>query len=197
MRISLHQEDILRYLAEYPGASIKDMSLHLKRTEEDVHYHLKKLIEKGEITSEVSLKTRQGRGRPSTQYRLSMDQQPNNYRYLCNKLLDILNPTNNDESIFIILASQMVSIKEIKPLSKKINSLVRQLNDINYAAYWQAQSDGPHLVFRNCPYRSILSQHPELCSLDRILIEMNIPSKTNILQTIRDLSNICEFQLSV
>jgi predicted ArsR family transcriptional regulator len=61
-------------------------------------------------------------------------------------------------------------------ITKRLREAIRLFNSWNYLARWEAHADSPHIIFGNCPYLSILPSHPELCYLDRYMIETLVGS---------------------
>jgi predicted ArsR family transcriptional regulator len=57
------------------------------------------------------------------------------------------------------------------PLAKRLTLAVEKLNDLHYAARWEAGAEGPRLLFGHCPYAAIIEKHPELCRMDAALVE--------------------------
>jgi predicted ArsR family transcriptional regulator len=55
--------------------------------------------------------------------------------------------------------------------ARRWNQVVNHLNQHNYRARWEAHATGPRILLRNCPYAALLTQHPEICQMDRFFLE--------------------------
>lgn len=42
---------------------------------------------------------------------------------------------------------------------------------MNYHARWEAGAEGPRVIFGHCPYAAIIARHPDLCRMDKALLE--------------------------
>ncbi len=42
---------------------------------------------------------------------------------------------------------------------------------MNYNARWEAHAEAPQVLLGHCPYRAIIQEHPELCKMDKYLLE--------------------------
>jgi predicted ArsR family transcriptional regulator len=45
------------------------------------------------------------------------------------------------------------------------------LNELNYHARWEAQKENPKIILGNCPYSTVIHDHPDICLIDKYLIE--------------------------
>jgi predicted ArsR family transcriptional regulator len=48
---------------------------------------------------------------------------------------------------------------------------MQRLNELNYQAHWEARADSPIIILGKCPYAPIIDQYPELCVMDKHLLE--------------------------
>ena len=51
-----------------------------------------------------------------------------------------------------------------------MKNVVEKLNLLKYEASWEASPSGPKIIFRNCPYAMIISEHPEICYIDAAML---------------------------
>ena len=56
-------------------------------------------------------------------------------------------------------------------LTQRLYRAIQKLNRRNYQARWEAHTTAPRLILGNCPYKTIIDQHPELCQLDAVILE--------------------------
>lgn len=171
---------ILDYLSEHPGATVRQLSRALRLTPADIRYHLSKLIQQ-DLVSIVQTKISGERGRPARIYTLNQQIKPNNILSLTQAALTILfgKSAADKNSILENLADQMMpyNTRISASLTQKIIHLIGRLNQSGYSARWEARSKGPCLIFSNCPYRPLLAQFPELCEMDRLILQNHLSAK--------------------
>jgi predicted ArsR family transcriptional regulator len=115
------------------------------------------------------------RGRPEQFYRLASRSLPNNFPSLCAALLDALLcplPFEAREPALRSLAGRLAgSFVSVASLTPRLNQAAAFLSQHGYRARWEAHASGPRILLRSCPYAEILPSHPELCLVDRFLLE--------------------------
>ena len=172
------QQAILDFLQKHPSVCAEDLSQTLLKTRANIQYHLKHLETAGLIEEVRPAAIIKSQGRPRKVYALSSRSRPTNFPHLADALLKVLIPFNiSPESIQPLLeeiARILLSTTPIQttlPLTKRLNQLAKELSAQGYQARWEARSTGPSVVFRNCPYYDLLSQHPELCQIDAAMLQ--------------------------
>jgi predicted ArsR family transcriptional regulator len=165
------QDQILAYLDRHPSAPADDIAQVLDVTKENIQYHLKKLLRDGIVTrTTLSAKDELLRGRPTYLYRLSDQSRPGNIPELADKLLEIVltanPPLSSQPAILEQLASRMFSFQAAANPTQNLRQSMQRLNQHHYQAAWEARASGPMVYFRNCPYASLVKDHPQLCQLD-------------------------------
>jgi predicted ArsR family transcriptional regulator len=165
------RELILDYLLKNHLASAAELSQMLHVTKADVRYHLKSLIEGGEIEKANFIQPK-WKGRPTRLYQLADQARPGNYRHLADALLTISEASDLTLSVINQLAAFMVQrIPSAKHRATQLNRLVSFFTDNAYDAVWEAYANGPRIIFRSCPFSAILPSHPQLCILDGLVID--------------------------
>ncbi len=162
---------ILDYLERRPSASADEISQVLSMTKENIQYHLKKMLQEGTIKrTTLSGGKESRRGRPTYLYRLSEQSSQGNIPGLADKLLELVlatTPPRPSQADFLAqLAAAMFPFQPAANQSQNLRQTIQRLNKQQYQAAWEAHASGPYVYFRNCPYASILKEHPELCLLD-------------------------------
>jgi len=56
-------------------------------------------------------------------------------------------------------------------LTQRLYRAIKRLSELNYNARWEAHPETPKIILGNCPYSSIIHNHPEICLIDKYLIE--------------------------
>ena len=178
------RERILIYLQEHRTATVVGLSRAWGLTRADIRYHLSGLVDERlvelvprDLTQPV------GRGRPVQQYRLSAQSSPGNLSALCSAALTLLLDSLPDEEKRAKL-EQLAEIMAGAPLTspqgiQRFNQVVARLNQHAYSARWEAHAGGPRILLRGCPYAAQLRNHPELCTMDRLIIQklLGLPVK--------------------
>jgi predicted ArsR family transcriptional regulator len=165
---------ILQYLNTHHQATAPELSRTFDLTQANIRHHLEILQQSGEI--EVIGQTQsQGRGRPSLVYMLTKTAQDNALDELASALLleRLSGKTARQRGrILSDTARQLAGITAdfSKSITIRLGQAVNRLNDLNYKSHWEAHADSPHVVLGRCPYAPILNRHPELCQMDRELI---------------------------
>jgi predicted ArsR family transcriptional regulator len=171
---------ILEHLSERPGATVRQLSRALRLTPADIRYHLSKLLQQ-DLVSVVQTKYPGERGRPARTYALNQLTKPNNILSLTQAALTILFGKAAAEKNLALenLADQMMPYHSTHSgsMTQIIIRLIGRLNQSGYSARWEARSKGPCIIFSNCPYRPLLSQFPELCEIDRLILQNHLSAR--------------------
>lgn len=174
------RERILAYMEEHHTASVQVLSRAWRLTPANIRYHLGTLLEEGMIEvvhPDPSLPAK--RGRPAQYYRLSTSAAADNFSALSAALLRVLlasTCTTETEQVLRAAAEQLAAEAQLElrpsaPPVQHLNRSVDFLSQHGYRARWEASPDGPRVLLRACPYAAILDQHPELCQIDKFLLE--------------------------
>ncbi len=113
---------------------------------------------------------------------MSLQAQPHNLDRLADILLAELMKTTPPEASRPLLAQTLAEqlIQKMSPLTalpgpnrltQRLTSVAQALDRFHYQARWEAHTGCPHFIFGQCPYRSIVDQHPVLCQMDALLLE--------------------------
>lgn len=172
---------ILDHLLSNQVASASDLSRALHLTRADIRYHLNLLLAQ-QLIEKVPPRSSTKKGRPTQLFRLALKSQLNNFANLAEALLS--SRAGLKEEILDPLVDYFVaSIPTAKQRTTQLNRLIAYLNQRGYQSRWEASSNGPRIIFRNCPYAAILSRHPELCQMDTGILSAYL--KLNFQQTAR------------
>lgn len=164
---------LLELLRSHPPITAIDLSRILQMTPANVRHHLAILREQGrvEVISERSIL---GRGRPRQLFRLTRTE--NNLDRLSDALLrQFLSPiapqTTQADWQKIAISIAGVEVRSSGKLPQRLLDTVQRLCNLNYHAKWEAHAQGPRIILGHCPYLPIIENHPELCQMDRLIIE--------------------------
>ncbi len=186
------RQRLFEYIQTHKVVTVKDLSRALRMTQANARHHLAILRDQG-VVELIGQRPSTGKGRPAQLYSLSEQSQQHNLDRLVSALLQELlysQPEDSQDLAMRNLAKRMlkeqpskdVSANPARPvnpnLTQRLYASVRQLNDFNYQARWEAHSEAPVLIFEHCPYATILTEHPEMCHFDALLIEEMLGKET-------------------
>jgi len=192
--------EIMNFIIKHPGATARQISLDLHLTPADVHYHLSKMLEQGQIQTTPPPKILPGVGRPAKGYVLSNQTPFNNTHILLKAVLEVCPQVLRPSQLPILAAALTVNFT--RPARSSIRALadeiVRFFSSMNYQPHWEASRSGPRIIFDHCPYAFLTSQLPQLCQLDAEMLTQLFGSEVSILQTCCSTTqpkNRCIFQV--
>lgn len=162
------RQKVLSHLRKTRAASAREIARALKMSAPNVRHHLSVLRSDGRVEF-VAVNNREGRGRPENLYSLSQAALGDNLSALASVLLTEAGKKLNVDAVagHILDPSQFTNL----PVTKKLVLLVEKLNEMHYQARWEAGAEGPRVIFGRCPYANIIANHPELCQMDRAVLE--------------------------
>ena len=169
--MQLTRQQIVDYLQANRMATAIEMSQALQVTAADIRHHLKLLADSG-LVKVVGVRPGHGPGRPKQLYTLTDHALKDNMDGLASALLQTLlaDTVYKGERLGEIASQLLGDYPSIGNIHARLNQAIEYLNKMQYQASWEASPNGPRLIFRNCPYASILDQHPELCRMDTELL---------------------------
>jgi len=178
------RDRILQTLLYQPRTSITELAKAVGINAISVRHHLANLEADGLVTAEEE---RHGVGRPRLVYNLTekgIEHFPTRYLRLTNRLLEQIKeslPKQTVDNLFSGMASDLASQYALKakslPLDKKLDTVKELLTQEGFSVEWEKQGDRYLIHEVSCPYYHIGQKHPEVCSVDQILIStiLSIP----------------------
>jgi len=166
---------IIDHLKERRLSSADEIAHAIQVTPANIRHHLAVLLDEG-VVQIAGERPADGRGRPTYLYSLTEELQSHNLDGLARALLqELLEALPEQERMLALgrVADRLVdrSTPPMGGLTQRLYAAIRQLNEIHYQARWEARADAPRLRLGHCPYAAILPEHPEMCQMDRMLIE--------------------------
>lgn len=153
------------YLSQMNVATVDQLSNALDLTKADIHYHIRQLLERNEISIEPILKRSTGAGRPARQYRLTESVPITTTRLIVTSLLTgyrELAPSAHQESLQVERIAQSFlsccpSIKNIilSP-AIKLNMIIKELSSLDIHLTWEAGKNGPVIRVLREPFSTLL-----------------------------------------
>lgn len=198
------RQKILNYIIEQQSVTAEELSRVFRVTPANIRHHLSVLADQGSVTV-AGYRPTSTRGRPAQIYCAILNNRQNNIEVLADVLLSELNKDPSDllcEQLISKLASKMTSRFQVESSNptRRLYSSIRILNQMNYRAHWEAHIENPHIIFDQCPYRSLIEHHPELCQLDKCILEVLLSAQVRQIEknslSLKGLPQ-CTFALSL
>jgi predicted ArsR family transcriptional regulator len=171
-------------------------------TPANARHHLAVLADQG-VIEVISERPTGGKGRPAQVFSPTSQTLGAGLEMLSSAALDLLErslPANGPNNALRLLARQLAGVENEKTISsdsplnpdeereasipipnltQRLYEAVGRLNELGYAARWEARSDAPRVILGYCPYAKILADHPELCQMDKFLLEARLKARVN------------------
>lgn len=180
------RQRLLDYLKTHRTATAEELGHALQVTAADARHHLGVLSAEGAVQA-VGERPGRGRGRPAQLYGLAKGRQGDSLDRLTHALLaEMLAETSSEMQNACLrrIADRLAGdTQSSSALTPRLLLAMRKLNELGYAARWEAHASAPQIILGNCPYATILNTHPELCQMDGFLLEKLIGAP--LLQTVR------------
>jgi predicted ArsR family transcriptional regulator len=168
------RQNILSYLEKHRQATAPELAQVLDLTSANIRHHLDILAQDGkvEVIGETPVG---GRGRPTMVYMVARTEQANALDTLSSLLLrhvlDNLSEKKQTARLSDLADRFAGNVVPGGSITIRLSTATRYLNDFHYKAHWEAHADAPYIFLGNCPFSQIITQHPELCQMDQLLIE--------------------------
>jgi predicted ArsR family transcriptional regulator len=196
--MSLSTSDfILAYLASHHQATATEIAEVLNITRADIRYHLQTLLKAGQVeVSGMSGSTRPGR--PSRVFRLPLSDHPKAVHALLAATLALVTTLPAQEQAFVLgkLAGDYFQLQDIANPSFAIRmaNWMSRLNDMGYQANWEIRAGSSQVIFRSCPFQTLIGRFPLLCTIDRLGLELVSKGRVETVSLRSELSNLpCVF----
>lgn len=191
---------ILQYLQRAGEATVKDLATLLGVSATAARDHLVHLQAEGLISVRTE---RHGPGRPRLVYTLSDEARsrfPKQYDRLITGLLrELIAQEGADkveqllERVSRRLADEYADRMAGTRVSERLDELRRLLEQRGVPA--EVAEDGDGIRLFACPFYDIAQDHPEVCSMERQMIEYALGEKLALESTIREGAHTCRFVL--
>jgi DeoR family transcriptional regulator, suf operon transcriptional repressor len=203
--MSSTRELVLRTLLTQPRCTVIELADKVGISPISVRHHIANLEAEGLITSEDE---RHGIGRPRQVFFLTetgVEKFPTRYVSLTVRLLEHLKETMPQAMINQLfaqmaqdLASELAEGTETKNLSmeERLDLMKVLLRREGFSIEWEQLEGGYQIHEATCPYYYIGQNHPEVCSVDQILISTVLSTPTEKTKCILNGDNNCTYVIS-
>ena len=171
------RDQILATLQRYPNSNVEELSRLLQLTRADVRYHINALLKARQVVQmqQFPKDGRLGRGRPAKSYQLSPDSRPDILTHLTDILLQMIQSNASADASLAELAQRLIPSRPLSAAEThatgRLNDAIQLINQHPYQARWEAHASGPQVFFHNCPFAAVIRKHPELCQMDRQILQ--------------------------
>lgn len=180
------RQKVLGTLLAHPRITINELAENVGINPISVRHHISALEAENLVDSEEE---RHGVGRPRRVYFLTeagVEKFPTRYVRLTLRLLEQLKetmPAPMVKTLFAQMAKGMAedysnSNMQSMPMEDRLNILQGLLRQEGFTIEWERQGDQYHIHETSCPYYHVGHDHPEVCSVDQILISsmLSVPA---------------------
>jgi DeoR family transcriptional regulator, suf operon transcriptional repressor len=180
------RERVLETLLTHLSCTINEIADAVEINPISVRHHITKLQADGLVDS---AEERHGVGRPRRIYYLSEEGRehfPSRYLRLTLRILEQLKETVPQpliNQLFTQIAEDLAAdhAPELEGLSieQRLNIVKKLLTNEGFTVDWERQGDYYQIRESNCPYFHVGQNHPEVCSVDQVLISslLSIPAE--------------------
>jgi len=175
MEITSRQK-IFDVIRKHQLVTVSEINHFLGMTPASIRHHIAVLKADG-LVEKIDSRKKIGRGRPETVFAVSSVFMEDGLETLIEGIFWVWFSNLSKEEFGIkiqaiakYLVGKGVNTTKIS-INKKLTMGVTHLNELHYKAQWEASHSGPLIKFGNCPYRKIINLHPELCLMDKYLVE--------------------------
>jgi len=194
------RDKILQTLLRKPRSTINDLADAVGINPISVRHHLTNLQMEGLVDTEEE---RHGVGRPRLMYMLTdegMEKFPTRYLRLTTRLLSQMKESMPGPVVSKLfgqiaedLASEYAMDMQGLSMEERLDFVKEMLAHEGFTVEWE-KKDGKYQIHEiSCPYYQIGITHPEVCTVDQILISKMLALPANKVQCILDGGARCTY----
>ena len=198
------RQKVLGNLLANPRITINELAEKVGINPISVRHHISALEAENLVDSEEE---RHGVGRPRRVYFLTeagVEKFPTRYVRLTLRLLNQLKetmPAHMVDSLFAQMAKDMAGDYssqnlENMPIEDRLNILQGLLRQEGFTIEWERKGDQYHIHETSCPYYHVGHDHPEVCSVDQILISSMLSVPASKTRCILNGDQLCTYVVS-
>ncbi|MCU0485294.1 MAG: winged helix-turn-helix transcriptional regulator [Anaerolineales bacterium] len=200
------REKVLKTLLNQPRRTINELAEEVGINPISVRHHIASLQAEGLVTSEEE---HHGVGRPRRVYFLTeagAEKFPSRYIRLTLRLLEQLKDTMPEtmvSELFTKIAQEMAEEYASDPalqnmnFQQRLNFAQELLKHEGFNIEWERTGDELVIHETSCPYYHVGQDHPEVCSLDQMLISSLLAVPAAKTRCILNGDNSCSYVISV
>jgi DeoR family suf operon transcriptional repressor len=200
--MSSTRERVLQTLLAHPRITVNELAEEVGINPISIRHHIASLEAEGLV---LSAEERHGVGRPRYVFFLTeagVEKFPTRYIRLTVRLLAQLKETMPPalvNQIFTQMAQELAkdfaktaSLEDL-PMEEKLDLMKKMLHQEGFDIEWERQGDQFQIVETSCPYYHVGQDHPEVCSVDQILISSVLSSSVEKVKCILNGDEFCTY----
>jgi DeoR family suf operon transcriptional repressor len=196
------RELVLKALHARQRATINELAEDVGINPISMRHHIARLEAEGLVNSEEE---RHGVGRPRLVYFLTeagFEKFPTRYVQLTLRLLEQLKETMPPamvNTLFIQIAQDLAGDIASQPdyenlsMEQRLNRMKEILTREGFTIDWEQQGDQYYISEIHCPYYHVGQNHPEICSMDQVLISTALSVPVEKIKCILNGDSICTY----
>lgn len=194
------RDRILQTLLRHPRSAINELAESVGINPISVRHHLTNLQVEGLVNADEE---RHGVGRPRLVYFLTEDGKekfPTRYLRLTTRLLAQMKerlPQAMVGELFTQVATTLAAEhqQQLKGLTveERLDALGDLLAEEGFVVEWERKGDEYHIHEITCPYLQIGQSHPEICTVDQVLISKMLAVPAEKIQCILSGATHCTY----
>lgn len=199
------REQILKTILNKPRCTINELAQYIGINPISIRHHITHLMVEGLVDA---VDERHGVGRPRRAYTLTeagLEHFPTRYIKLTSRLLKLLKENLSQDQVQELftqmaenLADEMSAERKLEGLSieDKLDVMGQFLRLEGFHISWEKIGDTYYIHESSCPYYHIGQNHPEVCSVDEIIISTLLSHSTSKTKCILNGDSTCTFEIS-
>lgn len=194
------RDRILQTLLRHPRSAINELAEAVGINPISVRHHLTNLQVEGLVNAEEE---RHGVGRPRLVYFLTengIEKFPTRYLRLTTRLLSQIKeklPEAMVGELFTQVATNLADEHQQQlqglTVEQRLDVLGDLLGEEGFAMEWERKGDQYHIHEITCPYLQIGQSHPEICTVDQVLISKILSMPAEKIQCILSGATHCTY----
>ncbi len=196
---------IVTALRERRSASAFDLAEQLELSPNAIRQQLLVLEKDGLIAGR---RVRRSRTKPTVEYSLTPEIEryfPQRYDKMLNAVLREIRAAGGNEAVQAVFerigrrsAERLADAVAEKPAEERLAAVAAALRASGVSADVQKTDLGTLVLHEhNCPYASVVAEHPEACSAIHTILEGVVPGKIQRVESIATGGTECRFEVSV
>lgn len=194
------RDRILQTLLRHPRSAINELAEAVGINPISVRHHLTNLQVEGLVNAEEE---RHGVGRPRLVYFLTengIEKFPTRYLRLTTRLLSQIKEKLPEAMVGELFTQVAINLanehqQQLKGLTveQRLDVLGDLLGEEGFAVEWERKGDQYHIHEITCPYLQIGQSHPEICTVDQVLISKILSMPAEKIQCILSGATHCTY----
>lgn len=193
---------ITEILKEHGSATVAELASELEMAQVSVRHHLDILMSE-DLVEMSGMRRQNGAGRPSLVYSLTPQAVkvfPQRHDDLAGAMLNELKSTLPAVEVQRVIqrmgekaAYGAPAATPGQPIQERLDEVAHFLCQKGYNARWEERNGHYELHTCNCPYAGVSDEHPELCTMDQVMMGHLLPEAIRLQSRVLDDASRCTY----